>query len=482
MSSLAGALASPTGPSNTHVSDHYPTESLPLSHVPEDVEMKPVVTTDTNGAPHEDEEMGDLFGEENDVEFVKHEGDLTAPTAPETKSPTPTSPPPPDGLSSSDRKRRQALEYGEEDEPNPIIEHLLEAAVAIPNIPVPRSSDNQHWVIRMPNFVKVDSKPFHSETYIGPEQEDEDLRYGTAAHDRDMGIKLRVENTVRWRWTKDDQGQDHRQSNARIVRWSDGTTSLRLGKEYFDMNQVIDTSGSAPRHAIGGSQPTSQNVPTPTPSATKSQGLTYLVAQHKRAEILQAEALITGYMTLRPTDMQSETHRLLTRRSIPSARSRSLCVRRRRNRVARGEDDGFGVRRRRAPGAGARRRSGEGMVWSDDEEDEAEFEGSDEGEETGVHGAKKRQPQVEGRGRGGEYQTDDFLVADSEEEESGRGSDDEGDHGRRKRRHVDEGAEEDPLDKLESQISQHGFYIIISSCSYATLIYSSPLTLVLYLQ
>jgi len=57
----------------------------------------------------------------------------------------------------------------------------------------------------MPNFVKVDSKPFHPDTYVGPEHED-DFSGGT--HERDMGIKLRVENTVRWRWTKDKDDQD----------------------------------------------------------------------------------------------------------------------------------------------------------------------------------------------------------------------------------------------------------------------------------
>jgi RNA polymerase-associated protein LEO1 len=57
----------------------------------------------------------------------------------------------------------------------------------------------------MPNFVKVDSKPFHPDTYVGPEHE-EDFMGGN--HERDMGIKLRVENTVRWRWTRDKDDQD----------------------------------------------------------------------------------------------------------------------------------------------------------------------------------------------------------------------------------------------------------------------------------
>src|SRR5260221_13785939 len=57
----------------------------------------------------------------------------------------------------------------------------------------------------MPNFVKVDSKPFHADTYVGPEHED-DFLGGT--HERDMSIKLRVENTVRWRWTKNKDDQE----------------------------------------------------------------------------------------------------------------------------------------------------------------------------------------------------------------------------------------------------------------------------------
>ena len=59
----------------------------------------------------------------------------------------------------------------------------------------------------MPNFVKVDSKPFHPDTYVGPEHEDD---FASGTHERDMGIKLRVENTVRWRWVKDKDGQDVR--------------------------------------------------------------------------------------------------------------------------------------------------------------------------------------------------------------------------------------------------------------------------------
>ena len=106
---------------------------------------------------------------------------------------------------------------------------VKEAHVKFPNLPVPKSSDGdvsflamlprmsgliiglvqQSWVIRLPNFVSVDTKPFHPDTYMGPEQEDEDLQ-GDNIREKSMTVKLRVENTLRWRWTKDENGQDVR--------------------------------------------------------------------------------------------------------------------------------------------------------------------------------------------------------------------------------------------------------------------------------
>ena len=62
-------------------------------------------------------------------------------------------------------------------------------------------------MFRIPNFVRVDSKPFHPETYVGPEHED-DEGHSESVRDRGMSIKLKVENTLRWRWTKDEDGQD----------------------------------------------------------------------------------------------------------------------------------------------------------------------------------------------------------------------------------------------------------------------------------
>lgn len=317
----------------------------------------------------------------------------------------------------------------------------------------------------------MDSKPFHPDTYVGPEHDEEDSHPNESIREKSMSIKLKVENTVRWRWIKDEFGQDvsarllaltsfisglqKRQSNSRIIRWSDGSLSLRLGKELFDINQTIDTSGGVIRQSIGGSQAASQTTSPSQSSGLKSQGLTYLVAQHKRSEVLQAEAVITGYMTLRPTGMQSETHRMLVRavgqkhskvarlRMVPDPtmdpeREKQELLRLSARKFKKKTDDaGFGARRKR--NSGQRKRSGHD-VWTDDEE--PEYEGSED-EEDG-RGAKRK---AEAR-KGGEYQEDDFVVADESDEDRrfAEGS------GKKRRRREEE--EEDPLDRLDAKIDQ----------------------------
>jgi len=58
----------------------------------------------------------------------------------------------------------------------------------------------------MPNFVKMDTKPFHPDTYLGPEEEES--MQAESVREKSMTIKLKVENTVRWRWIKDANGRD----------------------------------------------------------------------------------------------------------------------------------------------------------------------------------------------------------------------------------------------------------------------------------
>ncbi|KAJ4473683.1 RNA polymerase II-associated protein [Lentinula aciculospora] len=431
MSSLAGALISAELSS---LSSQAPNNDL---YDNADVNMKPALgytDPETNG--EEDEEMTDLFGADGDVENATREDRHPSPGDTTDGS---------EGLGSTEAEQRRALEYEEGDVPPEIAIEEREANVAFPNLPVPSSSDQDNWVIRLPNFVKMDSKPFHPDTYVGPEQEDDDaIQQAETLREKSMSIKLKVENTIRWKWIKDGYGGDRRQSNSRIIRWSDGTMSLRLGKELFDITKDIDTSGAVPRKSFGGSQSQSQPPPS-TPG--KSHGLTYLVAQHKRSQVLQSEAVITGYMSLRPTGMQSETHRMLVR-----------AVGQKHNKVARlrlVEDPAVDPEKEKAElmktakkttkrrsnavdylgGRPSRKSYGRRLEASD-------IEQSDDEEEGGGMSARRRKSQNEDES-GGHYQRDGFVVEDESEEDG------DFDDNRKRRRD-----EEDPLDKLDAKIQR----------------------------
>lgn len=82
----------------------------------------------------------------------------------------------------------------------------------------------------MPNFLSVDTRPFDQETYEDEIDEEETLDEEGRAR-----LKLKVENTIRWREVPDDEGNILKESNARLVKWSDGSYSLHLGSEIFDV-------------------------------------------------------------------------------------------------------------------------------------------------------------------------------------------------------------------------------------------------------
>ncbi|CAH8441463.1 unnamed protein product [Schistosoma bovis] len=85
----------------------------------------------------------------------------------------------------------------------------------------------------MPNFLSVETRPFDPNFYEDELDEDEILD-----EEGRTRLKLKVENTIRWRIGKTPDGEMIHESNARIVRWSDGSLSLHLGDEIFDIHKV----------------------------------------------------------------------------------------------------------------------------------------------------------------------------------------------------------------------------------------------------
>ncbi|MCO5573517.1 hypothetical protein L7F22_027288 [Adiantum nelumboides] len=116
---------------------------------------------------------------------------------------------------------------------------LQEASFSLPSLPVRRGA--AHFYARLPNMLQYRAEAFDIESF-DEKLEDEMLqnREGIRIDDEGLRSLLTTSNTIRWRWSnkRDSNGVRKPESNARIVRWSDGTSSLQLGSE-FTISQLL---------------------------------------------------------------------------------------------------------------------------------------------------------------------------------------------------------------------------------------------------
>ena len=124
-------------------------------------------------------------------------------------------------------KEKEVKRYEDKPEEEPVPETRID--VEVPKINTDLGKEI-HFV-KLPNFLSMESRPFDPETYED-EMDDDQSQQDEEGRTR---LKLKVENTIRWRQKLDKDLNPIRESNARIVKWSDGSYSLHLGNEIFDV-------------------------------------------------------------------------------------------------------------------------------------------------------------------------------------------------------------------------------------------------------
>eukprot|EP01097_Dermamoeba_algensis_P011024 TRINITY_DN8389_c0_g1_i1.p1 TRINITY_DN8389_c0_g1~~TRINITY_DN8389_c0_g1_i1.p1 ORF type:complete len:294 (-),score=81.92 TRINITY_DN8389_c0_g1_i1:182-1063(-) len=79
-------------------------------------------------------------------------------------------------------------------------------------------------MVKLPTFLAIECKPYDRETFM-EELENEDSQ--KKPHN--------PEAVIRWREVYDEEGNKKKESNTRIVKWSDGSSHLFLGDEAFEV-------------------------------------------------------------------------------------------------------------------------------------------------------------------------------------------------------------------------------------------------------
>ena len=135
----------------------------------------------------------------------------------------------------------------------------------LPILPRPEVG-SELYTMRLPNILSIEPRAFDPHTF-GDDDEDAD------------NITGKTDNVIRWRETENGV----RQSNARMVTWSDGSMTLHVGGEVLT---------AAPQKVEGGNQ---------------------LFTRHKGSN-LECNGLVRKKLVLQPASIKSSTHKALTKR------------------------------------------------------------------------------------------------------------------------------------------------------------------------
>lgn len=138
----------------------------------------------------------------------------------------------------------------------------------------PSHTSAKSWVSRVPAFLNLDPQPFDAEKFDESGKSAEELASET--------------NTVRWTYAANDSAEEgaekvKRVSNARVVTWSDGSQTLMLGNEHFEIKSHPQTEPA------------------------------FITSRQEKQDVLATRQLVDQSMSFLPTSISSATHAMLAR-------------------------------------------------------------------------------------------------------------------------------------------------------------------------
>ena len=170
----------------------------------------------------------------------------------------------------------------------------------------PKPSDGELYVLKMPRFLAFQTAAFKPETFELPQAEHYEKQPSSAFSAYDTAM-----TTLRWRRSPSNMKQ--LQSNARVLRWSDGSLTLQLASDPTAQYE-ISAEPLAPRQV---------NPPKPTPVSRfdnsgrtgrierDDSGHAYAMAISTISYGLRTEARVTATLNVQPNGRQSDVDGVL---------------------------------------------------------------------------------------------------------------------------------------------------------------------------
>ncbi|KAK2836881.1 hypothetical protein FQN49_006631 [Arthroderma sp. PD_2] len=139
--------------------------------------------------------------------------------------------------------------------------------------PEPEPTDGQVFNCAIPNFLSIESEDFNPETYVAPP-------FSSAS------------TSLCWRTTPDG---DDIQSNARIIRWSDGSLTLQLASNPTEQYRISSKALARP------SRPGKREEYDPDLDAH-----TYLGVASESSSVIRLTSRITSSLSILPTTLETD--------------------------------------------------------------------------------------------------------------------------------------------------------------------------------
>ncbi|KAL3489770.1 Leo1-like protein-domain-containing protein [Aspergillus germanicus] len=137
--------------------------------------------------------------------------------------------------------------------------------------PEPKTTNGEVYTMPVPNFLSIETEEFNPETYVAPP-------YSTAA------------TSLCWRYDPNDESL--LQSNARIIRWEDGSMTLQLASAPKEQYRIA-TKPLAPLNKAGDYD-------------TKLDSHVYLGAVSETSGVLRLTSHLTHGLTVYPTTVETD--------------------------------------------------------------------------------------------------------------------------------------------------------------------------------
>ncbi len=227
--------------------------------------------------------MAGLFDDSDDDEEFDDAGAVVGSSAPPSAKKTSESEEPVGGASDTPKKER--------------INRTQKASVL--EAERPEDGTSLHMT-KLPNVVAIQPNAFDEADYDEKEEEEQYKGY--------------MHNMIRWRYKKDQngalvrEGEDKqlvRESNTKMVKWSDGSFTLHIGNEAFDI-QNVDSSKSNGFPGLNGYVYLSQK-------ATFENGEDDDEEEGQNGgTVLECIGPVASRLVAKPSSLQSESHKSLT--------------------------------------------------------------------------------------------------------------------------------------------------------------------------